>query len=189
MISSFSSLVPSARSARGTLSRRFALLLASSLLSAAVFAQPPAEGDANARGRGNFDPAQMQQQQMDRMREQLGITDDAEWKLISDRVNAVMELRRAGGPGLGGFGGGRGGPGGPGGGGGRGGRGGANPEQEALRQAIADKLPDAEVKSRLERFRDVRKASEEKLTKAQEELRAVLSVRQEAVAVMAGLLP
>jgi len=58
-----------------------------------------------------------------------------------------------------------------------------------LRQAIADKLPDAEIKSRLDHFREVRKANEEKLTKAQDELRAVLSVRQEAVAVMVGLLP
>jgi hypothetical protein len=35
----------------------------------------------------------------------------------------------------------------------------------------------------------VRKENEEKLTKAQEDLRALLDVRQEAVAVMAGLLP
>jgi hypothetical protein len=35
----------------------------------------------------------------------------------------------------------------------------------------------------------MRKDSEVKLAKAQEDLRAVLTVRQEAVAVMAGLLP
>jgi tRNA A37 methylthiotransferase MiaB len=58
-----------------------------------------------------------------------------------------------------------------------------------LRAAITDKLPDAEVKSRLERLREVRKQNEAKVAKAQEELRAVLSVRQEAVAVMFGLLP
>jgi len=96
---------------------------------------------------------------------------------------------------LGGFGGGRGGQAGQAGGGGgqggnRAGRGAtASPEQDALRQAVTDKLPDAEVKSRLARLREVRKANEEKLTKAQENLRAVLDVRQEAVAVMAGLLP
>jgi hypothetical protein len=59
----------------------------------------------------------------------------------------------------------------------------------ALGEAIRDKLPDAEIKSRLDRVREVRKASEAKLAKAQDELRAVLSVRQEAVAVMFGLLP
>jgi len=58
-----------------------------------------------------------------------------------------------------------------------------------LRAAITEKLPDAEVKSRLERLREVRKQNEAKVAKAQEELRAVLSVRQEAVAVMFGLLP
>jgi hypothetical protein len=147
-------------------------------------------GGGNGGGRGNFDPAQMQQQMVDRIREQLGVTDDAEWKVIMDRVTPVMELQRStrGGGGFGGFRGGQAGPGGQGGGGRRGNLA-ANPEQTALQQAIADKLPDAEIKSRLERLREVRKANEEKLTKAQEDLRAVLSVRQEAVAVMFGLLP
>jgi hypothetical protein len=167
-------------------------------LSSAVFAQQAGgeDGQTNGRGnrgnrggnRGNFDPAQMQQQMMDRMREQFGVTDDAEWKLISDRIAAINELRAASGGrggGLAGFAGRGGGQG-----GGRGGRGAsANPEQDALRQAIVDKLPDAEVKARLARLRDVRKANEEKLVKAQEDLRALLDVRQEAVAVMAGLLP
>jgi hypothetical protein len=152
----------------------------------------------NGGGRGNFDPAQMQERMMTVMREQFGVTDDAEWTLISARITAIQELRRngqqAGFGGLGGF---RGGPGGGagqggggGGGGGRGGRGGtASPEQDALRQAVTDKLPDAEIKSRMARVRETRKANEEKLSKAQEDLRAVLTVRQEAVAVMAGLLP
>jgi hypothetical protein len=43
--------------------------------------------------------------------------------------------------------------------------------------------------SRLDRLREVRKQNEAKLTKAQEDLRAVLSLRQEAIAVMFGLLP
>jgi hypothetical protein len=151
-------------------------------------------------GRGNFDPQQMQQQMMERLREQFGITDDAEWKIIGDRVTAVTEARRAiggGGPGgFAGFGGtrGRGGDTNGGGGGGDRGpgggrRGGGSPESDALRQAIQDNLPEAELKSRMTRLRETRKANEEKLTRAQEELRAVLSVRQEAVAVMFGLLP
>ena len=64
-----------------------------------------------------------------------------------------------------------------------------NPELDALQTAITDKAPDAEIKARLERLREVRKENEAKLTKAQEDLRAVLSVRQEATAVLAGLLP
>jgi hypothetical protein len=146
----------------------------------------------NRGGRGNFSPEEMQQRIMTAMREQLGVTDDAEWKVISERVAAVTELRRSTGGGLGGggFGGFRGGQNGQGGQGGqnRGFRG-ASPEQDALRQAVTDNLPDAEIKSRLERLRETRKANEEKLAKAQEDLRAVLNVRQEAVAVMFGLLP
>lgn len=158
-------------------------------------------------GRGNLNPQDMQARMQALLRERLEITDDEEWKLIADRVAKVTELRRtsgAGGGGMmfGGFGG-RGGP--PGGGqgasgtggdgrgrggsGGRGGPGAGNTELAALSTAVRDKLPDAEIKSRLERLRQARKDSEAKLTKAQEELRAVLTVRQEAVAVVFGLLP
>lgn len=138
--------------------------------------------------RPNFNPEEMQQRMATAIREQLGITDDAEWKIVQDRLTAVQEARRAA---MGGAMGGMrmAGMGGPGGGqGGRMSRAGS-PEQEALRQAITDKLPDAEIKSRLGRLREVRKANDEKLAHAQEELRAVLNVRQEAVAVMFGLLP
>jgi len=89
----------------------------------------------------------------------------------------------------------RGGPGGPGGPGGdtqgRGGRSSrsSSPETEALQQAITDKLPDAEIKARMDRLRDTRKAADAKLREAQEELRAVLTVPQEATAVLFGFLP
>ncbi len=127
------------------------------------------------------------------IRERLEVTDDEEWKLISSRLLKVSELRRASGGGMA-FGG-RGGPppGGAGGGGdrtsSRGTRGGGPPEMELLSSALRDKLPDAEIKMRLDRLREARKANEANLAKAQDELRAVLSVRQEAVAVMFGLLP
>jgi hypothetical protein len=65
----------------------------------------------------------------------------------------------------------------------------ANPELDALRTAVTDNMPDAEIKARLDRLREVRKQNEAKLAKAQEDLRAVLTVRQEAMAVMTGLLP
>ena len=69
------------------------------------------------------------------------------------------------------------------------GDGGGRTEQDALRAALRDKLPDAEIKARQARVRDVQKQNEARLAKAQDELRAVLTVRQEAGAVMAGLLP
>ncbi|MEY2881201.1 MAG: hypothetical protein RLZZ15_3581 [Verrucomicrobiota bacterium] len=204
MNSNLVSSLPATRVSRSRLFRGLSLVALLAALTGTLSAQtdPNAAGgrrrggggqpgDPNGGGgRGNFDPAQMQQQMMDRLRETIEVADDGEWKVITDRLAPVMELRRAT---QGGIGGGRGGP--PGGGGdrgggpgGRGGPRGGSPEADALRQAVTDKLPEAEIKSRLERVRDARKANEEKLAKAQEDLRAVLSVRQEAVLVMFGLL-
>jgi hypothetical protein len=137
-------------------------------------------GEPNNNGnnrRANFNPAEMQTRMLAALRTQLDVPDDAEWALISERVTKVFEMRRnqlisglAGGRLAGRFG------------------GQVDPEQDALRTAISDKLPDTEIKARLARLRDARKQNETKLDQAREELRAVLSVRQEAVLVMAGLL-
>jgi hypothetical protein len=141
---------------------------------------PPGNIENDAQGprprRANFNPADVQARRMSRLRERFEVTDDAEWQLISDRITKVMELRRsvlAGGmrqrtdtnAAQG------------------------NPEQDALSTAVTDKLPDAEVKARLERLRAARKESEAKLDQAREDLRAVLTIRQEAIAVLAGILP
>jgi len=148
--------------------------------------------------RGGFNPQEMQARMLSSLRERMEVKDDEEWKLISERITKVAELRRSapGGPGMMmmGRGPGGGGPSGPGrddGGSGRGGPrpGGGSAEMTALASALRDKLPDAEIKSRLDRVRDQRKDSEAKLARAQEDLRAVLTMRQEAMAVMAGLLP
>ena len=64
----------------------------------------------------------------------------------------------------------------------------ANPEMEALRKAIEDKAPASEIKAKLAALRDARKKKEAELEKAQDELRQLLSARQEAVAVTLGLL-
>src|SRR5688500_7436201 len=63
------------------------------------------------------DPEQFRQRMAERMREQFGVTDDAEWKIIEGKIQKVTEARRAAGGGgfaMGGFGGRRGGPGGDG---------------------------------------------------------------------------
>jgi hypothetical protein len=172
--------------------------------SSSLFAQAPTDGQTRRRGgdqtdgsdRRNMTPQDMQARMLAGLKERFEVTDDEEWKVISDRLAKVMELRRnTAGGGFGGFGG-RGGPGGgtPGGDSTRGtrgsrGTGGGSPEVAALSSALRDKLPDAEIKSRLERVREMRKENEAKLSKAQEELRTVLSVRQEATAVVFGLLP
>ena len=163
---------------------------------------------AQGQGRGNFDPEQMRQRMMDRYKEQLGVTDDAEWKVILERVEKVVAAQREARAGAGMFGGGGGGGrrglgGGPGGdnatppsggqggqrGGGRGGFGGEpSPEMEALQKAIESKASAEELKTKLAKVRDARKDKEAKLEKAQDDLKKILSARQEAGAVLAGLL-
>jgi hypothetical protein len=165
-------------------------------------AQTNGNQDAN-RGRGGRDPAQFMERRMERYREQLEIQSDDEWKAVQPLLEKVVQAQREvriGG--FGGFGGGgRGGPpGGPqndpaGGANGRGNRGNrgipdanSNPEAAALRQAVDAKAPTAEIKARLARLREALKQKEADLTKAQEALRQVLTTRQEAVAVLNGLL-
>lgn len=157
---------------------------------------------AQGQGRGNFDPEQMRQRMMDRYREVLEVKGDDEWKLISERVKKVMDARAEIGFAGMGFGGGFGGrPGGDRGGdrntnsnNGSGGetrrRFGPEPsaEEQALQKAIEAKAPADEIKTKLAKVREVRKAKEAKLEQAQEELKKVLSIKQEAAAVMNGLL-
>jgi hypothetical protein len=169
-------------------------------------------GNTSIQAQGNFDPEQMRARMMERVREQLEITKDDEWKIVSERAEKVMAARReAGGGGMGGmFGRGPGGPGGGGrrggadtanagggnnnnGGGDRGNRGrgmfGEQPQEaKDLQAAIEAKAPAEEIKAKLEKYRAFKKAKEAELTKAQAALKEVLNARQEAAAVLAGLL-
>jgi hypothetical protein len=176
------------------------IAVATALLSCCTI-MSNAQDAQNRRGQGRFDPEEMRQRMAERMREQFGVTDDAEWKIIERKIQKVTEARRAVGGGMGfgamgGFGGRRGGDadnnnGGQAGQGGRrfGGFGGEpSPEVEDLRKAIDAKASADEIKAKLAKVREARKANEAKLEAAQEDLRKVLSVRQEAVAVMMGLL-
>jgi hypothetical protein len=153
-------------------------------------------GQGGRQGRGNFDPAQMQQQMMDRYKETLEVTDDAEWKAMQPLVQKVMESRRdtMSGMGRGMFG--RGPRGGnnaqpadqqgkqP-----RGGFGGTpNPDADALQKAIDSKASKAEIKAALEKYTASRKAKQAALEQAQADLRKVLTSRQEAIATLNGLL-
>jgi hypothetical protein len=158
------------------------LALASVTLALCVSA-----GQAQAQGRGqgggNFDPEEWRQRMMERYKEALEVKNDAEWKIIEDRLNKVMEARREVGFGFGGRGM-------MGGGGRRGGGPGAdaNPEAEALQKALEAKASTEEIKTALAKYREARKTKEAALAKAREELKKVLSVRQEATMVMMGLL-
>jgi len=144
-------------------------------------------GGGGGGGGGNFDPAQFQQRMMDRYKEQLGFTNDTEWSAVQPLVQKVSEARLE--ALRGGFGGGfrRGGQGGGGGGGGAFG-GQTDPDREALQQAIENNAPAAQVKTLLEKYRASQKAKQAKLESAQADLKKVLTQKQEASAVLAGLL-
>jgi hypothetical protein len=172
------------------------------LLSGVAAALSFGAAQVNAQGQGNFDPEQMRQRMMERAREQLGVTNDDEWKIVSERLEKVMTARRDANAGaFGGFGRG-GGPGGRRGGGdnangGNGGNGGGRgrgffgeepQEAKDLRAAIEAKAPAEEIKAKLDKYRAYKKAKEADLAKAQDKLKEVLNARQEASAVLAGWL-
>jgi hypothetical protein len=154
-------------------------------------APPPGGG-----GRGNFDPAQFRQRMMDRVKEQLEVTDDAEWKVMEPLIQAVMDARMSTMGGMGGrgmmFGATR-----------RAGNNNANttgdqprrgqfgqssPEADALQKAIDAKAPKAELKATMDKYVAARKAKQAQLEKAQDDLRKILTSRQEAIATLNGWL-
>jgi len=176
-----------------------AFLLSAGMLLAQDNNPPPGGQGGGGRGRGgrggpggNFDPAQFQQRMMERVKEQLEITKDDEWKALEPLVTKVFEARRdAMTGGMRGF-------------FGRGPRGGNNQsndqgnrprfglepsaEEQALEKAIDSKASKEELKAAMAKFRASKKDKEAKMKAAQEDLRKVLSLRQEAIAVMNGWL-
>ena len=176
-------------------------ILAQNDAPAAQAGAPGAPGAPGGRGgRGNWDPEQMRQRMMERFREQLAVKDDAEWSLIEARIKKINDSRSGMGRGFGGPGGGPGGPGGQGGQagqagqagqGGRQGRGGfgqPNPDAEVLQTALDSGASADDIKVKLTAYRAAAKVKEGQLEKAQDELRQLLSVKQEARAVLLGLL-
>ena len=165
-------------------------------------APPPGGGQGGGRGGrgggGNFDPAQFQQRMMERVKEQLEVTDETEWKALEPMVQKVMDARRE--VMMGGMGGMRGMGRGPRGGDAAGGAGGdqqnrrpsmfgePSAEAQALEKAITSKASKDELKAAMAKFRAAKKEKEVKLKEAQENLRKVLTLRQEAIAVNGGYL-
>jgi hypothetical protein len=170
-------------------------LLAMGGMAAALFISA---GNVSAQnggggGRGNFDPAAFQQRMMDNIKEDLGFTNETEWNAIQPMIQKVMDARRETmGGGMGRmFGRNRGGNNANAGnnGGRRGGFGGTpSPEAEALQKAIDDNAPTAQIKAALEKYKVSQKEKQAKLVQAQENLRKVLTVKQEAQAALLGLV-
>jgi hypothetical protein len=167
-------------------------------------AQPPAGGQGGPGGPGGqFDPAQMRQRMMERMKEQLG-ADDAAWKALEPRLTKVMDLnRQAQGMGRGGMFGMMGGMRGQRGGNDAGGQGNRRgPQQDPATMTPVDKAAEQlrttlenqsasleEIKKNLTAYREAREKARQELAVAQAELKKILTVRQEAQLVMMGQLP
>ena len=166
-------------------------------------AQPPQGG--GQRGKRQFDPArmaEMRQRMMDRMREQLGADADA-WKVMEPRLTKVMDLNAQAQGGMGGRGGMLGmfgrmrGPRG----GDDGGPGGGRPAQDPSTMTPVEKATEAlrttldnqsaspeEIAAKLKDLRAAREKARQELATAQEELRKILTPRQEALLVLMAQL-
>lgn len=151
------------------------------------------------RGFRNMDPAQRQQMMMDGIKSELEITDDSEWNALQPLVKKVLDSQQAVvGERMRGFFGRQRGGGDNGGGGDQGGRrsgggpggmlGQPSPEAEALQRAVDSKASTAETKTALAKLVEARKTSQANLEKAQADLKKVLTVRQEAILTLRGLL-
>lgn len=158
-------------------------------------------GGRSFRGRGNFNPEQMQQDYMQFIRNYLGFTNDTDWNAVQPLVQKVIEGQRAVGSSMGNgfrlfieqrmadrnggqsnsgrtrrF---------------RGGMFGGEPSPEytALQDAINNNAPDSQIKGLLDRYNAAQRAKQDKLKAAQDNLRAVLAPgKQEAQATVLGLL-
>jgi ElaB/YqjD/DUF883 family membrane-anchored ribosome-binding protein len=156
------------------------------MTSTAAFGQnqPPGGG----RQRGNFDPQQFRQRMEERLKEQLQVNDD-EWKVLQPKIEKVMEAQRDANGGRGMF--------------FRNGRRGGGPDQASnngatspvqdkareLQAVLEDKEAKPEkIKAALSAYREARAQAKANLTKAQDDLREVLTTRQESVLVMMGML-
>lgn len=165
-----------------------AVVLAMACLPALGQTAPQPPQPQQGRGnRGNFDPQQFRQRMEDRLKEQLGVTDD-EWKALQPKIEKVMDAQRDAMGGRGMFRGGR--------------RGGGGPDNSAstpttpvqqkareLQTVLENKDAKAdEIKAALAAYRDARAKARADLTKAQDDLRELLTTRQESVLVMMGML-
>jgi len=187
------------------------ILLGAALLVLAggkSLAQPGGPGGAGGfggQGGAPMDPQQIQAQMQARaqqfFRDQLAVTNDEEWSVIEPRLTAVTQLKTEsvmsgmgalrslmGGGGRGANAQAGGGRRAAGGGGGLAALAPPSPEATALQAAIDDQAPKEELKAALAKLRESRKRKLAQLEAAEEQLRQVLTVRQEAILVSLGLL-
>jgi hypothetical protein len=158
-------------------------------------ATPGATDNGQRQNRGNFNFEDFRKRMEDRIKTSLKVTDD-EWAVIQPLIEKVTEKQRDASPGRG-----FGGPGGTTrttGGGGTSTTGGTTStrperagtqERDALRTALeADNTSIDEIKSKLGAVRAVHQKAQTELAAAREDLKKVVTVRQEAVLVSMGIL-
>jgi hypothetical protein len=137
-------------------------------------------GQQGGRG-GGFSMEQMQKYMNDRIKKTLEMSDE-EWKAIEPMINEVNKARSSA----------RGhstmGRGGPGGGRDADPNAAPTPESELTKLLENKAASSADIKVKLDALRAKREADEETLKKAQDTLREVLTVRQEAQLVLMGIL-
>ena len=178
-------------------------LVVAGLLSAVnVSAEEPAPGGQGGqaagqgggnRGRGQFDMEQFRQRMMDRVKENLGVAED-EWKVLQPKIDAVQKVQmqqRMSGMGS------------------MFGRRRSTEGQQQPAAAAAPEPPKSEtegktrelqtlvdnkdsdpkvVKAKLQELREAREKAKLELKKSQDELRELLTPRQEAQLVLMGIL-
>jgi Spy/CpxP family protein refolding chaperone len=153
-------------------------------------AQPPDERGGGPPGMGMRDPEQMRRMMTERMKEQLSVTDE-EWKVMQPKLQKVMDLTRQ----SSGF--------------GRMGMffgrprrfGGEQNSTEASERTAVEKateelqeLLDSEsttpdqIKAKLTSLREAKEKAKQELAQAQQELKKILTLKQEARLVLMGLL-
>jgi hypothetical protein len=148
-------------------------------------------GDGGSRGfrsgGGNWDPAQIQQRILDGIQERLGFTNEVEWEAVKPLVQNVIDAGRevlsgrsdllSAGRSHGNSRGGLGALLGP-----------PSPEREALQQAVEDNVPAGQIKDLIAKYKAAQKLKQARLEAAQTDLKKVLSIRQEAQALLLGLV-
>jgi hypothetical protein len=156
------------------------------LLALVALAATAAFASAQDNNRGG-NREEFRARMAEQMKTSLKVSND-EWAVLQPLIEKVQTKQREGFGGFGGF-------------GGRGGRGGGNgggdgnndrpgaAERSALRTALeADSTSAEDIKTKLEAVRAFRKKTAAELAAAREDLKKVVTVRQEAVLVSMGVL-
>lgn len=163
--------------------RTMVVLMVCAMVAPAAFAQDGGRGERQPGGQGGRggDPAQMRERMMQNLREQMQASEE-EWTVLAPKIEKVQTIQRES-RGMGGW--------------GRGGRGGDQQEPTTevgrasrdLRTVLQNENASGEeITKALTAYRAAREKANAELAAAREDLKAVLTPRQEAILVMMGMV-